>query len=113
MGSAQISMVKRRYVRQKLYQLKVQWPNVAVSSRSYISSKLPTQKQVTHKINPRRRVSHPCRVDLGTQYKKYMPMCQLLFCIFWINTKFRHLNLIKLIIIEFFGLWEYAKTLCH
>ena len=67
--SAQSSMVKRRYVRQKLHQLKVKWSNVAVSSRSYISSNLRAKKQVTHKINPRRRVSHPCQVDWDTIQK--------------------------------------------
>ena len=36
--SAQSSMVKDRYVRQKLYQLKVQRTNVAMSTRNYISA---------------------------------------------------------------------------
>ena len=83
-------MVKRRYVRQKLYQPKAQWSNVAMSARNYTSPKLNGQTSLcppeaisaqsfqsenklltrTHKINLRCRVSHPCRVDLGTQYAK-------------------------------------------
>ena len=61
--SAQSSMVKDRYVRQKLYHLKVQRTNVAMSARNYISSKFKGQMSLC-------RVTHPCRVDLGTQNKK-------------------------------------------
>ena len=41
--SAQSSKGKRRYVRQNLYQLKVQRTNIAVSARNYISSKFKGQ----------------------------------------------------------------------
>ena len=61
--SAQSSKGKCRYVRQKLCQLKAQWSNVAMSTRNYISSKFNGQTSLC-------RVSHPCRVDPGTQYKK-------------------------------------------
>ena len=37
--SAQSSMVKRSYVRQKLYQLEAQWSNIAMPARNYVSSK--------------------------------------------------------------------------
>ena len=64
--SAQRSMVKDRYVRQKLYQLKVQWSKIAMSARNYITSKFKGQMSLC-------RLTHPCRVDLGTQYKKKCP----------------------------------------
>ena len=89
--SAQSSMVKDRHVRQKLYQLKVQWSKIAMSARNYVTSKFKGQtslcppetisaqsskdkrRYVRQKFKGQMslcRVTHPCRVDLGTQYKK-------------------------------------------
>ena len=61
--SAQSSMVKDRYVRQKLYQLKVQWSKIAMPARNYISSKFKGQISLC----PPETISPQSSKDTSTQ----------------------------------------------